>query len=149
MARRGKRHRLEQIARELQNADAMLAAGKTIGEVCRALRISEQTLHRWRNQYESRRAEDVGQLKELTEQKRRLKRRLIEVELEIILLRDAGERLKTNESCTSPGRDARTAAEGAVSRRWKCKRNWATASAAALSVATVGCLFLVSFVPRL
>jgi hypothetical protein len=45
MTRRRKRHSPEQIIRKLRDADAMLAAGKTIGEVCQASEISEQTFH--------------------------------------------------------------------------------------------------------
>ncbi|GIX00563.1 MAG: hypothetical protein KatS3mg111_3895 [Pirellulaceae bacterium] len=44
-----KRHSPEQIIRKLREADAMLSAGKTIGQVCQALEISEPTFHRWRN----------------------------------------------------------------------------------------------------
>jgi len=50
MPRRRKRHGPEQIIRKLRDADAMLAGGKTIGEVCQALEVAEATFHRWRNQ---------------------------------------------------------------------------------------------------
>jgi len=43
MSRRRKRHTPEQIVRKLRDADAMLAAGRTIGEVCQALEVSEAT----------------------------------------------------------------------------------------------------------
>ncbi len=46
-----KRHRPEQIIKKLREADAMLASDKTIGQVCQALEVSEQTFHRWRAQY--------------------------------------------------------------------------------------------------
>ena len=46
--RQGKRHTPEQIIRKLREADTMLAADKTIGQVVQALEISEQTFHRWR-----------------------------------------------------------------------------------------------------
>lgn len=36
---------------KLRDADAMLAAGKSVGEVLQALGISEPTLSRWRAQY--------------------------------------------------------------------------------------------------
>jgi hypothetical protein len=48
---KGKMHKPEQIIRKLREADAMLSADKTIGQVCQALEISEQTFNRWRNQY--------------------------------------------------------------------------------------------------
>ena len=46
---KGKKHKPEQIIKKLREADVMLAADKTIGQVTQALEISEQTFHRWRN----------------------------------------------------------------------------------------------------
>jgi len=46
---KSKKHKPEQIIKKLREADAMLAAGKTIGQVAQSLEISEQTFHRWRN----------------------------------------------------------------------------------------------------
>ncbi len=65
MLRRRKRHSPKQIIRKLRDADAMLAAGKTIGEVYQALEASEQTFHRWRNQYGGMKAEEAKRLKKL------------------------------------------------------------------------------------
>ncbi len=42
-----KRHRPEQIIKKLRDADAMLAADKTIGQVCQTWEVSEQTCRRW------------------------------------------------------------------------------------------------------
>ena len=41
-----KKHNPEQIIRKLREADGMLASGKSIGQACQALEISEQTFHR-------------------------------------------------------------------------------------------------------
>jgi hypothetical protein len=49
----------EQIISKLRDADAMLAAGKTIGQVCQSLAISEQAFHRWRAQYGGMKAEEA------------------------------------------------------------------------------------------
>ena len=46
-----KRHSPEQIIRKLREADDQLSTGMTIAQVCQKLEISEQTFHRWRNQY--------------------------------------------------------------------------------------------------
>jgi transposase len=46
-----KRHTAEQIVKKLRDADAMLAAGKSVGEVLQALAVSEATLSRWRSKY--------------------------------------------------------------------------------------------------
>ena len=47
MARR--RHTPEQIIRKLREADRLLTEGQAIPEMAKALEISEQTHHRWRN----------------------------------------------------------------------------------------------------
>jgi len=41
----------EQIIRKLHEADAMLASGRSMAQVLQHLCVSEQTFHRWRNQY--------------------------------------------------------------------------------------------------
>jgi transposase-like protein len=69
-----RRHTPEQVIRKLREADRMLSEGKTIGEVARALEVSEPTYHRWRNQYGGMRADDVKRLKELERENQRLKR---------------------------------------------------------------------------
>jgi transposase-like protein len=91
MSRRRKRHSLEQIIRKLRDADAMLAAGKTIGEVCQVLETSEQTYHRWRNQYGGMKAEEAKRLKKLEEENKRLKKLLAEAELDKAILREVLE----------------------------------------------------------
>ena len=48
---KGKKNREKIIIKKLREADVMLAAGKTIGQVAQALEISEQTFYRWSNQY--------------------------------------------------------------------------------------------------
>jgi len=88
---RRKRHSPEQIIRKLRDADAMLNAGKTIGEVCQALEVSEQTFHRWRNQYGGMKAEEAKRLKELDEENKRLKKLLAEAELDKAILKEALE----------------------------------------------------------
>jgi putative transposase len=54
------RHNAEQILRE---AEGMLASGRSIGQVCQALEISEQTFHRWRNQYGGMKAGEAKRLR--------------------------------------------------------------------------------------
>jgi transposase-like protein len=88
---RRKKHRPEQIIRKLREADAMLAVGKTIGQVAQALEISEQTFHRWRNQYGGMKAEEAKRLKELEAENKRLKKLLAEAELDKEILKEALE----------------------------------------------------------
>ncbi len=89
--RQGKRHTPEQIIRKLREADTMLAAEKTIGQVVQALGISEQTFHRWRNQYGGMKAEEAKRLKGLEQENKRLKKLLAEAELDKSILKEAME----------------------------------------------------------
>ena len=70
-------------------ADAMLATGKTIGQVAQSLEISEQTFHRWRNQYGGMKAEEAKRLKELEQENARLKKLLAESQLDKEILQEA------------------------------------------------------------
>ncbi len=86
MARR--RHTPEQIIRKLREADRMLADGKDLAEVTRHLEVSEQTYHRWRNQFGGMKADDAKRLRELERENSRLKRIVADKELEIDALRE-------------------------------------------------------------
>ena len=88
---KGKKHRPEQIIKKLREAEAMLAMDKTIGQVVQALEISEQTFHRWRNQYGGMKAEEAQRLKQLEDENRRLKKLLAEAELDKAILKEALE----------------------------------------------------------
>ncbi len=87
----GKRHMPEQIIRKLREADGMIAAGKTIGQVVQALEISEQTFHRWRNQYGGMKAQEMKRLKELEQENRRLKKLVADLALDKDILKEAME----------------------------------------------------------
>ncbi len=54
-----KRHSPEQIDKKLRDADAILAAGKSVGEVLQSLAVSEATLSRWRSQYGGMKSEEA------------------------------------------------------------------------------------------
>lgn len=89
MTKRRKRHSAEQVIRKLRDADAMLDAGKSVGEVVQALEVSEATLHRWRNQYGGMKSEEAKRLKELEEENKKLKRLLADAELDKLILKEA------------------------------------------------------------
>jgi transposase-like protein len=86
MARR--RHTPEQIVRKLREADRLLNEGQGVAEVTRQLQVSEQTYHRWRNQYGGMKADDVRRLKELEIENRRLKEIVADKELEVLALKE-------------------------------------------------------------
>jgi putative transposase len=86
-----RRHTPEQVVRKLRVADGLLAEGKDVAEVARALEVSEQTYHRWRNQYGGMKADDAKRLKELERENGRLKRLLAEAELDKSMLKELVE----------------------------------------------------------
>lgn len=45
---RRKRHGPEQVIAKLREAEAALAGGATVGQVCQQLGVSEGTFNRWR-----------------------------------------------------------------------------------------------------
>jgi transposase-like protein len=87
----GKIHSPEQIVKKLRVADAMLNAGKTIGEVVQFLQVSEQTYYCWRNQYGGVKAQEAKRLKELEGENERLKELVAELTLDNRMLKQINE----------------------------------------------------------
>jgi len=83
-----KRHSPDQIIRKLREADAMLSQGQMIAPVCQALEISEQTFHRWRNQYGGMKADEARRLKELEMENTRLKKIVANLSLDKLALQE-------------------------------------------------------------
>lgn len=85
------RHSAEQIINKLREADAMLSAGRTVAQVVQQLGVSEQTLHRWRNQYGGMKANDARRLKELEHENSRLKKIVADQALDILMLKEVAK----------------------------------------------------------
>ena len=85
---RRRRHTPEQVIRKLREAERLLGEGKTIPEVAKALGVSENTYHRWRNQYGGMKADDAKRLKELERENATLKRIVADKELEVVALKE-------------------------------------------------------------
>ena len=85
-----RRHTPEQVVRKLREADRLLGEGSSVADVARHLGVSEQTFHRWRNQYGGMKADDVKRLKELEAENARLKRIVADKELEIDAWKEIG-----------------------------------------------------------
>ena len=83
-----KRHSAEQIINKLRDADAMLAAGKSVGEVLQKLEISEPTLSRWRSRYGGMKSEEAKRLKTLEDENMRLKKIVANQALDIQMLKE-------------------------------------------------------------
>ena len=86
-----KRHSPEQIIGKLREAEAALSSGATLAQACAKLEVSEQTFHRWRNQYGGMKGPEMKRLKELERENRRLKRLVADQALDNQILKEAAE----------------------------------------------------------
>ena len=86
-----RRHTPEQVIRKLREAERLIGEGKTIPEAARELGISEQTYHRWRNQYGGMKANDAKRLKELERENATLKRIVADQALNIDALKEVAK----------------------------------------------------------
>jgi putative transposase len=86
---KGKRYTTEQKIRILREAQS---SNKTILDVCREHRISEQTFHRWKREMGMLEVDQAKQLKELQRENARLKRMLADEMLGKELLKEALEK---------------------------------------------------------
>jgi putative transposase len=84
----GKRHGAEQIVRKLRDAEALLNTGKTIGEACQVLEVSEQTYHRWKKKYGGMKADEAKRLEELEQENGRLKKLVADLSLDVQMLKE-------------------------------------------------------------
>lgn len=87
------RHSAEQIVVKLREADAMLAAGRTVAQIVQHLGVSEQTYDRWRKQFAGMNGDEARRLKELEVENARLKRLVAEQAIDLSILREANDYL--------------------------------------------------------
>ena len=66
----------------------MLAEGADIATVVKHLEVSEQTFHRWRNQYGGMKADEMKRLRELEAENLRLKKIVAGQALDIQMLKE-------------------------------------------------------------
>jgi putative transposase len=78
----------EQIVKLLRLAEARLAEGRSIEEICRELGISDSTFYYWRKQYGNMELGQVKHLKELQQENSRLKKLVADQALDIDILKE-------------------------------------------------------------
>jgi putative transposase len=84
-----KRRSAEQILGLLRQADVDLGKGMNVSDVCRRLRISQQTCYRWRTKYGGIDPTMAKQLQELQKEKSRLKMLVADQALDMLILKEA------------------------------------------------------------
>lgn len=88
---KGKKHTPEQIVRHLRDAEAGLAAGRTVGQICQEVGISDKTYYRWKSLYGGMKTNDLRRLKELEQENLRLKKLVAELALDNAMLKELAE----------------------------------------------------------
>ena len=76
------------IISQLREAEVLLGQGKTVGEVCRTLIISDQTYYRWRKEYGGIRSDQARRLKDLERENGQLKKLVADLSLDNSILRE-------------------------------------------------------------
>jgi putative transposase len=79
----------EQIINKLREAEILLSQGNTIGAICKKIGVSDFTYYRWRKEYGGIRVEQAKRLKELEQEKPRLKRLVADFSLDNATLKEA------------------------------------------------------------
>jgi len=78
----------EQIIQLLRQADAKLAEGQNIGDICRQFGISDATYYNWRKQYGNMKLDEAKRFKELQKENSRLKKLVADQALDIDILKE-------------------------------------------------------------
>ncbi|GGC60665.1 transposase [Siccirubricoccus deserti] len=86
-----KRHTAEQIIGLLRQAEVEFAQGRTVGEICRRLEVSEATFYRWRSEYGGLKVDQARRLKDLERENARLKWAVAELTLDKQILKEAAQ----------------------------------------------------------
>ena len=84
-----KYHTAEQIVSKLREADACLAKGGTLEQVCKQLGISDATYYNWRKQYGQMKLDQVKHLRSLEKENTQLKKLVADLSLDKAILKEA------------------------------------------------------------
>ena len=83
-----KRFTAEQIIIKLREAEVAQSQGKTVGQVCKQIGMTEQTYYRWRKEYGGLRMDQAKRLKSLEQENARLKKLVADLSLDNQILKE-------------------------------------------------------------
>lgn len=81
-----KRYKAEDIIHKLREADVLLAQGKTVADVCRALGVTDVTYYRWRKEYGGLKVEQAKRMKELERENTQLRKAVSDLTIDKLIL---------------------------------------------------------------
>ena len=73
----------------LREAEIRLSQGRSVGEICRGLGVSEQSYYRWSKEYGAVEVSQAHRLKELERENTRLRRAISDLTLDKLTLNEA------------------------------------------------------------
>ena len=87
------RYTPEQIITKLREAEVYLSQGragqgKTVGQACKVLEVSEQTYYRWRREYGGMDVTQARKLKEMEKENTQLKKLVADLSLDNAILKE-------------------------------------------------------------
>ena len=86
---RKRTHTPEEIVAKLRQVEVLTAQGKAVAEAARSIGVTEQTFYRWRAEFGGLKLDQVKRLKQLEAENARLRRAVLDLTLEKLILKEA------------------------------------------------------------
>ena len=83
-----KRYSAEEIVNKLREAEALIARGSTIAQVCKQIGVTDQTYSKWRREYGGLKTDQAKRFKQLEQENAPLKKLVAELSLDKQMLQD-------------------------------------------------------------
>ena len=84
-----KKHKPEEIVAKLRQVDFLLSQGRTVGEAVRSIGVTQFTYYRSRKEFGGLKGDQVKRLKELEKENDRLRKAVLDLTLEKLILKEA------------------------------------------------------------
>ena len=86
-----KRYRPEEIVSKLRQVEVLQSQGIAVADAIRQIGVSKVTYYRWRKEYGGMGAESLKRLKELEKENQRLRRTVLDLTLDKLILTEAAK----------------------------------------------------------
>ena len=87
-----KRYNAEEVVNKLRGSDGFLSQGKTVGEVCKQIGVSDQAHYRWRKIYGVTKVDQAKRLKEMEAENAWLKRAVADLTVNKLIPKEVAEK---------------------------------------------------------
>ena len=85
------RYSVEEIIHKLREAELLFGQGKTIGDACKQLGVTDKTYFRWRKSHGGLRIDQAKRMRELETENARLKKAVADLTVDKIILKEVAE----------------------------------------------------------